>query len=127
MYTVLLIKDNVSHARLIWKILGNTKYSLISAIDGRQGAEIALFCQPDIILMDMHLPDMSEESLLRSFRDNPKIKSIPIIAVTADAMHCDRERLLKIEFDGYVAKPISRLELHHAVEQALMIHNVKAQ
>lgn len=125
MYTILLIEDNVSHARLIWKMLGGSDYSLISAIDGRQGLEIAQFCEPDVILLDMHLPDTSGERILRSFRDNPKLKSTPIIAVTADAMHGDRERLLKLGFDSYVAKPISRMELNRAIEAVIPQRNMR--
>jgi len=126
MITVLLIEDNITHSRLIWKILGSSEYSLISAIDGRQGLEIASFCEPDVILLDMHLPDMTGETVLRMIHTNPKLKNVPVVAVTADAMHGDRERILRMGFDGYVAKPISRLELSNALDHALAEHDAKA-
>jgi len=121
MLTILLIEDNLNHARLMWKILGMSDYSVISAHEGRQGLEIANFCEPDVILLDMHLPDISGKDVLHKLRTNAKLQTVPIIAVTADAMHGDRERILDYGFDGYVAKPISRVELYNTINQLLAV------
>ena len=92
-------------------VLGGSDYSLISATEGKQGIEIAMFCEPDVILLDLHLTDIYGGDVLKRLRGISNLQPVPVIAVTADAMHGDRERILEMGFDGYVAKPVSRFEI----------------
>jgi two-component system, cell cycle response regulator DivK len=111
MNTVLYIEDNPLNMRLVKKYLQSFGIQMIEAVDGYSGLDMALQAQPDLILVDVNLPDIDGLEVTRRLRNNDETAEMPIVALTANAMHGDRERCLNSGCDGYLAKPVSRVEL----------------
>jgi CheY-like chemotaxis protein len=111
MNTVLYIEDNPLNMRLVKKYLQSFGIEMIEAVDGYTGLDKALQAQPDLVLVDVNLPDIDGLEVTRRLRSNNETAELPIVALTANAMHGDRERCLNSGCDGYLAKPVSRVEL----------------
>jgi two-component system cell cycle response regulator DivK len=103
---ILYIEDNPENRLLVNRILLVEDYIVFEAEDGPTGIQIALREMPDLILMDMNLPDMDGYEVTRQVRSYPELRHIPVIAMTANAMHGDREKTLDAGCDGYISKPI---------------------
>ena len=112
---ILCIEDNPQNMRLVRKILTVAGYDVIEAADGYSGMETAQREMPRLILMDVNLPDIDGLEAAGILRKNPQFASTPIIALTANAMHGDRERCLAAGCDGYIPKPITKTELLNTV------------
>lgn len=106
MATVLVIEDNEDNFELIKFILETNGDKVTRAATGLEGVALALTLQPDFILLDIQLPDIDGEEVLRRLRNNSVSQTIPVIAVTSYAMSGDRERLLNSGCNGYIEKPI---------------------
>ncbi|MBC8461486.1 MAG: response regulator [Deltaproteobacteria bacterium] len=106
MKTALVIEDNEDNMKLITFILEKNGYSTIRAENGKRGIELALKERPDFILLDIQLPDMNGQEVLKEIRKSKIDGEIPIIAITFYAMTGDRERLLEAGCNGYIEKPI---------------------
>jgi two-component system cell cycle response regulator DivK len=104
--TILLVEDSPLNRRLIEAILRPRGYRLLVAEDGRQGIDMAVAEQPQLILMDVQLPEISGYDATRVLKSRPDTRAIPIVALTAHAMSDERERALAAGCDGYIAKPI---------------------
>jgi CheY-like chemotaxis protein len=104
---VLYIEDNLSNFRLVERVLelmpGTT---LLSAIQGRLGLELASQHRPDVILLDLHLPDVPGEEVLRRLLAEPRTRQIPVIILSADATPGQIERLLAAGARAFLTKPI---------------------
>ncbi|MBC8100581.1 MAG: response regulator [Armatimonadetes bacterium] len=109
--TILYIEDNPQNLRLIRRMLSTADYTILEAFKGETGIQLALQHRPDLILVDINLPDMDGTEVAQRIKATPGYEQIPIIALTANAMHGDRERFLAKGCDGYIAKPVSRSEL----------------
>jgi two-component system, cell cycle response regulator DivK len=118
---VLCIEDNPQNMRLVRKILLSAGYSVLEAVDGLSGIELALQQRPDVILMDINLPDIDGLEATHRLRLCAEIAATPIIALTANAMHGDRERCLAAGCNGYVPKPITKNELINTVAHFLAV------
>lgn len=116
---ILYIEDNPQNMRLVRKMLQGRGYTMMEAIDGTSGLDLATNQNPELILVDINLPDIDGMEVTRRIRRNTSLNHIPIIAVTANAMYGDRERCIEAGCDAYLAKPISNRELISAVEQFL--------
>lgn len=116
---ILYVEDNPQNMRLVRKMLLIGGYEMIEAVDGLTGIEVAIREMPDLILMDMNLPDIDGMEATARLRKNPQTAHIPIIALTANAMHGDRERFLASGCDGYIAKPITKNELLNTISHFL--------
>lgn len=103
---ILVVEDDEKSARLMHELFAIRGYEPVTATTGAAACELAAQLRPQLILMDIQLPDMDGSSVLRALRDNPDTAEIPVVAVTAFAMTGDRERLLADGFDGYLSKPI---------------------
>ena len=114
--TVLVVEDNDRNMKLLRDVLQATGYRTLEASTGRQALLLAKH-RPDLILMDVRLPDMDGLEALRMVRADARTASIPVVAVTAQAMKGDRERFLQAGFDGYLPKPLDVDELLAAVDQ----------
>ncbi|MDX1993518.1 MAG: response regulator [bacterium] len=112
---ILYVEDNPQNMRLVRKMLGVGGHDMIEALNGRSGIEVAEAEMPDLILMDINLPDIDGMEVARYLKSNPRMAHIPIIALTANAMFGDRERFLAAGCDGYLAKPISKNELLNTI------------
>lgn len=106
-HRILVVEDNERNLKLVRDVLRHAGYEVIEARSGEQGVELAAECSPDLVLMDLQLPQMDGTEALRLLRDNPATREVPVIAVTAFAMKDDRERAIRAGFDGYLEKPIS--------------------
>jgi two-component system, cell cycle response regulator DivK len=108
---ILLVEDNEKNMKLLRDVLLASGYLPIEAVTGHQAVELAAAQAPDLVLMDVRLPDLDGVTALGRLRADRRTASIPVLAVTAQAMHGDRERLLAAGFDGYVSKPVGVVEL----------------
>ncbi|PJF22948.1 MAG: response regulator [Phototrophicales bacterium] len=111
MVKILYIEDNPQNMRLIRKIVTSAGYEMIEAMDGKSGLAATMRENPDLILMDINLPDIDGTEVTARIKSDPQVAHIPIIALTANAMIGDREAYLSAGCDGYLAKPVSRTEL----------------
>jgi len=114
--TILVIEDN-SDNLITLKALLEEKFVISSAIDGLEGLEKAALINPDLILLDISLPGMDGFKVLDEIRNSEKLKTIPVVALTARAMKGDRENLLAYGFDGYVAKPIDGESFERTIQE----------
>jgi len=116
---ILYIEDNHENRLLVRRILEAEGYSMIEATDGPTGLEVAVQMQPDLILLDINLPEIDGYDLARRFRNTPGLQQVPILAITANVMKGDRERTLNSGCDGYIQKPIDVDRLPQLVRTAL--------
>lgn len=117
--TILYIEDNPLNMRLVRKLVKSFGYDMIEAMDGITGLAMVKSERPDLLLVDVNLPGMDGLEIASEVKKTPEIASIPIIALTANAMHGDRERCLAAGCDSYIAKPISRQELFNILNRFL--------
>jgi two-component system, cell cycle response regulator DivK len=103
---VLIVEDNDKNLELVQDILEFRGFRTLAASNGYQAVELALQHRPDLVLMDIQLPDLDGVSALHQLRNEATTRAIPVVALTAFAMTEDRGRLLEAGFDGYLAKPI---------------------
>ena len=104
--TVLLVEDNEDNRIIYSTVLRHVGYTVVEAMDGRQAIALARSERPDLILMDISIPELDGWEATRILRADPDTQSIPIIALTAHALSDDRERAAKVGFTAYLAKPI---------------------
>jgi two-component system cell cycle response regulator DivK len=116
---ILYIEDNPENRLLVRRILEVEGYVVLEATDGPAGLEMAVRLQPDLILLDINLPEIDGYDLARRFRDTPSLGGVPILALTANVMQGDRERTLDAGCDGYIQKPIDVDKLPQQVRRAL--------
>jgi two-component system, cell cycle response regulator DivK len=114
---VLVVEDNEKNMKLFRDVLTAKGYEALEATTGAGAVELALERMPDLVLMDIQLPDIDGVEALARLRGDERTASIPVLALTAQAMHGDRERFLAAGFDGYVSKPVNIAELVGAVRQ----------
>ena len=114
---VLVIEDNQQYMYLTTFILQNKGYEVIQAWDGPQGIQAAISARPDLILLDIQLPEMDGYTVAGTLRANPSLAKVPIVAVTSYAMAGDRERILAAGCTGYIEKPINPETFVSQIEQ----------
>jgi two-component system, cell cycle response regulator DivK len=105
--TILIVEDNDLNMRLFNDLLRANGYATLQVKDGRDVLDMVRGHRPDLILMDIQLPEISGLEVTRLLKDDPALKAIPVIAVTAFAMKGDEEKILAGGCEGYIAKPIS--------------------
>jgi two-component system cell cycle response regulator DivK len=104
---VLIVDDNEKNMRLARDVLRVAGFRTLEAATGGEGVSLAAQHLPDVILMDIRLPDMDGTEAARRLKDDARTAAIPVVAVTSLAMKGDREWFLAAGFDGYLEKPIS--------------------
>ena len=114
---VLVVEDNEKSMKLFRDVLTATGYRTLEATTGAQAVGVAAEHAPDLVLMDIQLPDFDGSEALSRLRADERTASIPVLALTAQAMHGDRERFLAAGFDGYISKPVNVVEFLGAVRQ----------
>jgi len=118
MKKILIVEDVEMNRDLLVQLLEDD-YELVEATDGKQGLEMAAQERPDLILLDISLPEMDGWEVTRRIRADEELKQIPIIAVTAHAMAGDEEKAYAQGCNGYLSKPIDEDELWAKVEKEL--------
>jgi two-component system, cell cycle response regulator DivK len=104
--TALVAEDNAVNRELLREILEARGYAVVEACNGQEALRKIDECHPDILLVDIGMPVLDGYGFVRKFRDNPKWKDLPVLAVTAYAMQGDKQKILDAGFDGYLSKPI---------------------
>jgi two-component system, cell cycle response regulator DivK len=104
--TILYVEDNPDNRMLVRRILQASGYCLVEAADAKQAMDYLDVHTPDLILMDVNMPDVDGYTLTAQLKVMPKFSDVPIIAMTAYALKGDRERSLEAGCDGYIQKPI---------------------
>jgi len=105
--TILVIEDNDLNMKLFQTLLEMRGYGVLPARDGKEGLRLARAHRPDLIIMDIQLPEVSGLEVTKWLKDDPELKMIPVIAVTAFAMKGDEERIREGGCEAYLSKPIS--------------------
>jgi two-component system cell cycle response regulator DivK len=114
---VLVIEDNEKNAKLVRDVLQAAGFRTVEARTGLEGVELAVEHRPDLVLMDIQLPDIDGVEALRRLRKDERTAAVPVLALTAQAMHGDRERFMAVGFDGYLAKPVDITDLVATVKE----------
>ena len=105
-HRLLLVEDNEDNRTIYSTLLRHLGYEVIEAQNGVQAIELARSERPDLILMDISIPEMDGWEATRILRGDPVTKDVPIVALTAPALEDDRERAAEVGFSSYLAKPI---------------------
>ncbi len=115
--TVLVVEDNDLNMKLFHDVLEAHGYNVLQAKDGMEGLRMAREERPDLILMDIQLPDVSGLEVTKWLKDDETLKSIPVIAITAFAMAGDEAKIRDGGCDAYIPKPISIPNFLQTVER----------
>ena len=117
MSRILIVEDNEMNRDMLKRRLERREFEVLVAVDGVQGVKMIKSEKPDIVLMDMSLPEMDGWTATKTAKADDDIKQIPIIALTAHAMSGDREKALEAGCDDYETKPIDFERLLGKVNQ----------
>ena len=110
--TVLYVEDNLSNVRLMEDIFAiRAGIKLVTAMQGQLGLDLAREHRPDLIFLDLHLPDLSGDQVLAGLRSDPRTRTIPVIMISADATSSQMQRLLDAGAAAYLTKPLDVEEL----------------
>ena len=104
---ILVVEDNEKNMKLFRDVLAATGYRTLEASTGAQAVALATEHAPDLVLMDIQLPDFDGIEALGRLRADERTAALPVLALTAQAMEGDRERFLAAGFDGYLSKPVN--------------------
>jgi two-component system, cell cycle response regulator DivK len=116
---ILLVEDNEMNRDMLKRRLERKGYRVAVAVDGRQGLEMAASEAPDLILMDMSLPEIDGWEAARRLKSDPACARIPLIALTAHAMSGDREKALEAGCDDYDTKPVDLPRLLEKIQSLI--------
>ena len=119
MVTILSVEDNAVNLQLIHRYLKAFDARLVDAATGSEGIQLANAEHPDLILMDIHLPDMNGKDVAACIHDLPQLQNVPIVAITADDTPELRKQCLEEGFDAYLAKPVSVGNLLRVVQNLI--------
>ncbi len=106
MRRILIIEDNLDNLELVRFLLEKASFEVLEALDGRHGLELARKENPDLVLLDLSIPEIDGWSLAEKLKADPLTQAIPIVALTAHTLPSDRKRALDAGCDGYLSKPL---------------------
>jgi CheY-like chemotaxis protein len=116
---ILLVEDNELNRDMLSRRLVRRGYEVEIAVDGKEGLRLAVASAPDLILLDLSLPEMDGWEVLKNLKQDPQMKGIPVVALTAHALVSDRNRALEAGFDEYDIKPVEMPRLLKKMEALL--------
>ena len=122
---VLIVEDDVLNMKLFTAMVGSLGYDVLQAGDGRAALDLAHQQHPDLIIMDIQLPEISGLEVTRCLKADSDTSGIAIIATTAYALHGDEKTIRASGCDGYMAKPIALTEFLELIE-SLMMRSLRA-
>jgi two-component system, cell cycle response regulator DivK len=114
---ILVVEDNERNMKLFRDVLHASGYRTLEAATGERAVELVFEHRPDLVLMDIQLPDIDGVEALARLRADERFSSVPVLALTAQAMEGDRERFLAAGFDGYLSKPVNIAEFVATVKR----------
>ncbi len=117
--TILYVEDNSDNRLLVKRILLAEDYSLLEAKDAKEALAVLKTERPDLILMDINMPDMDGYTLTTKIKSMPGFERVPILALTANVMRGDKEKTLEAGCDGYIQKPLDIDQLTREIERYL--------
>jgi two-component system, cell cycle response regulator DivK len=117
--TVLIVEDNELNMKLFHDLLEAHGYATLQTKDGIEAMKIARQKRPDLILMDIQLPEVSGLEVTKWLKEDPELRAIPVIAVTAFAMKGDEDKIRQGGCEAYIAKPISVAKFLETVQRFL--------
>ena len=117
--TILYVEDNIDNRTLVRRILLSEDYNLIEAVNAMEALKVLETTKPDLILMDINMPDMDGYTLTARIKTTPGFERVPILALTANVMRGDKEKTLEAGCDGYIQKPLDIDQLIREVERFL--------
>jgi two-component system cell cycle response regulator DivK len=117
MSTILIVEDNEKNMKLVRDILQVKGYTTIEATTGGEGIRLAHERRPDLILMDIQLPDIDGISALRQLRASAELAGTPVVAVSASVMPEDQQKIVASGFDAYLTKPINIKQFLETVQR----------
>jgi two-component system cell cycle response regulator DivK len=119
--TVLIVEDNELNMKLFADILEAHGYEVIRAVDGMEGLQSAKKYHPDLVLMDIQLPEISGIEVIKTIKQDPNLKHIPIVAISAFAMNGDRERIMESGCETYISKPVNVGRFVEVIKEQLSV------
>ena len=119
MSTILIVEDNEKNMKLVRDILRHNGHATLEAITGSEGVRLAKERRPDLVLMDIQLPDIDGITALRRIRDDSTLDAIPVLAVSASVMPDEQQKIVNSGFDAYVTKPINLKQFQETVQRFL--------
>jgi len=119
MKTILIVEDNEKNMKLVRDILRHNGHQTVEAATGVDGVRLANEHRPDLILMDIQLPDIDGIEALRRIRGERALDSVPVIAVSASVMPDDQQKIVTSGFDAFVTKPINLKQFLATVQRFL--------
>ena len=119
MSTILIVEDNEKNMKLVRDILQHQGHATLEAVNGRDGVTMATTLQPDLILMDIQLPDIDGIQALREIRNVPALDAVPVVAVSASVMPDEQHKIVSSGFDAFITKPINLKQFRETVQRFL--------
>ena len=119
MSTILIVEDNEKNMKLVRDILRHNKYTTLEAANGLDGVRLACESRPDLVLMDIQLPDIDGIEALRRIRLERALDALPVIAVSASVMPDDQQKIVASGFDAFITKPINLKQFLATVQRLL--------
>lgn len=116
---ILYVEDNADNRTLVRRVLLAEDYELTEAKNASDALAVLESARPDLILMDINMPDMDGYTLTAKIKSMPGFETVPILAITANVMRGDREKTLQAGCDGYLQKPLDIDQLVNEVEKFL--------
>ncbi|MBI4769480.1 MAG: response regulator [Chloroflexi bacterium] len=119
--TILVVEDNVDNLDLVRFVLEQDGFSVLSTWSGAEGLALARQHHPDLILLDLTLPELDGWAAARALKSDPATRDIPLVALTAHSLAGDREKALAAGCDGYLTKPMDVIALPTEVRRFLRL------
>ena len=120
MSVILIVEDNEKNMKLARDVLQAKGYQTLEAVNGEDGVRLALEHIPDMVLMDIQLPDINGVEAFTRIRANAATSAVPVVAFTASVTPMDRSRITDAGFDGFIGKPINLKEFLETVRKTLV-------
>ena len=119
MSKILIVEDNLKNMKLVRDLLKAKGYETLEATTGEQGVALALAHEPDLVLMDIQLPDINGIEAFERIRADPRTADVPVVAFTASVTPTDRNRITQAGFSGFVSKPIELKQFLATIKRML--------
>ena len=117
MSTILIVEDNDKNMKLVRDLLQAKGYRTIEAVNGEDGVRLGIEHVPDLVLMDIQLPDINGIEAFHRLRADPRTAKVPVVAFTASVTAGDRSKITEAGFDGFLGKPINLKEFLATVKR----------
>lgn len=121
MSTILIVEDNEKNMKLVRDILRHAGHETLEAATGIDGVRLAVSKRPDLVLMDIQLPDIDGIEALRRIREVRELDAVPVVAVSASVMPDDQQKIVASGFDAFVTKPINLKQFLETVKRFLSV------